>query len=55
MLIGLKVLYSACNYAFYRLEHGARGRMGMGFNLQGFEMRGWNIPTDRTRKLDEKN
>ena len=55
MLIGLKVLYSACKYAFYRLEHSARGRVGMGFNLQSFEMREWNIPTDRTRKLDEKN
>ena len=54
MLIGLKVLYSACKYAFYRLEHSARGRVGMGFNLQSFEMREWNIPTDRTRKLDEK-
>ena len=53
--IGLKVLYSACKYAFYRLEHSLRGRVGMGFNLQSFEMREWNIPTDRTRKLDEKN
>ena len=51
MLTGLKVSSLACKCVFYRLKH----RDPMKLNFEGLEMQKWNIPTDRTQGVDEKN
>ena len=35
------------------MQRGERG--GKELNLEGLEMRKWNIPTDRAQRVDKKN
>ena len=54
MLTNLKVSSFACKYVFYRQEHNANENP-MELNFEVLEMQKWNIPTDRTQRVDEKN
>ena len=40
-----------CKCVFYRRQEKSKGDM----NFEGLEIQKWNIPTDRTWRVDEKN
>ena len=52
MLTGFKVSsFLACKCVFYRPEHNIK----MELNFEGIVMQKLNIPTDRAKRVDEKN
>ena len=54
MLAGLNGSSLASKCLFYRPEHNVRGDP-MILNFKDLEMQKWNIPMDRTQRVDEKN
>ena len=57
MLIGLKVLSSACKRLLYRPKYNAKSGL-LEFNFEGLEVQQWNVPNvpgDRPQRLDEEN
>ena len=54
MLTGLKVSPLARKCVFYKPEHNAKGGSHE-LNFDGLKMQKWNIPMDRTQRVDEKN
>ena len=44
-----------CKCVFYRSEHNEKGWSPMELNFEGLEMQKWNIPMDRSQRIEEKN
>ena len=55
MWTGLIFSSLACKYVLYRPEHNAKAGGSMELNFEDLEMQKWNIPMDRTQRVDEKN